>query len=608
MHECQPSGCKNNRKISLTKLYQIRQIFAEFLRDYPLEFIALIALLCIEGVIVGSSVLALAPLADFLIDPDLVEPSRITAGFLPIISDFQLEPSFLVFSVIFFGINLLKGFMDVLMRYSILRIKYRVLRGLVGGTLSLFLQARWTFFSGAKQGKLLNTFNRELVTIGDTFGHITTQFAQIFQLFIYLIVPFWLNPLMTLTALGVSVTFGLPFLLFHRLSYRLGKRNTETGNIAMSILSESLASARLILGFAVQNETLKRYFKAFDAHVHVTLGSQTLLVAINSFFQPISIAAGLIAMGIALSQGFAIAELAAILWSFLRAMPILSALLQTNVSLSNFLPSYEQLVDLRTQAEKAQDVQGSRNFNQLKQGLELREVSFAYPGRKRTLDNVNLRIRKGQMTALVGESGSGKSTLTDLLIGLQVPDRGLVLLEEYPLSEWDRNSFRERIGYVPQDPQLFHTTLRENLLWSKPGASEHDLWESCLLANAKKFVEDLPQGLDTIVGDRGIRLSGGQRQRIALARALLRQPDLLILDEATSSLDSKSEKMIQASLQEVTSRTTMFVIAHRLSTIAQADSIYVLHEGKILESGTYSELRKSNSHFMKMVRLQQFAD
>ena len=128
------------------------------------------------------------------------------------------------------------------------------------------------------------------------------------------------------------------------------------------------------------------------------------------------------------------------------------------------------------------------------------------------------------MTALVGESGSGKSTLVDLMLGLQIPEQGQVLLEKYPLQEWDRNSFREKIGYVPQDPQLLHTSLRENLLWVRPDANEEELWNVCRVANAENFVRELPHGLETVVGDRGVRLSGGQCQRIALARALLEQP------------------------------------------------------------------------------------
>jgi ATP-binding cassette subfamily B protein len=241
-------------------------------------------------------------------------------------------------------------------------------------------------------------------------------------------------------------------------------------------------------------------------------------------------------------------------------------------------------------AAEFEEIQGDRIFFRLEQGIEFKDLSFTYPGRTQTLTDVRLHLRKGQMTALVGESGSGKSTVTDLVLGLQIPDKGQVLIDGVPLGEWQQNSFRERIGYVPQDPQLFHSTIRDNLLWSFEQAKEDDLWEALRLANAATFVKELPQSIDTVVGDRGIRLSGGQRQRIALARALLRKPELLILDEATSALDSESERLIQQSIEQVAQDTTILVVAHRLSTIAKADQVYVLRQGRVVEGGSFSAL------------------
>ena len=209
------------------------------------------------------------------------------------------------------------------------------------------------------------------------------------------------------------------------------------------------------------------------------------------------------------------------------------------------------------------------------------------------------------MTALVGESGSGKSTITDLVLGLQIPDDGMVLIDKLSLNNYKQNSFRQRIGYVPQDPMLFHCSVRDNLLWSQENATENELWEALKLANADQFVLDLPEGLDTLVGDRGVRLSGGQRQRIALARALIRKPELLILDEATSALDSDSEKLIQASIENVAKETTILIIAHRLSTIAKADKVYVLSKGEIIEEGTYENLsNKKEGILYQMINTQ----
>jgi ATP-binding cassette subfamily B protein len=376
----------------------------------------------------------------------------------------------------------------------------------------------------------------------------------------------------------------------------------------MGVLAESLSTARLILGFARQHKAIEGYYGAWDRHVVVAIRSEALSLSIHCLFLPFAIAATMIGIGISIGKSDNLAEMAAVLWSLLRAAPIMSELLKTNISLSNFLPSYEQLAKLRMQAEAVKEIQGEKEFQTLEHGISLREVDFAYPGLSETLQKVSLEVQKNQMTALVGASGSGKSTISDLLLGLQVPDQGEVLLDGIPLHDWRQNSFREKIGYIPQDPQLFHCSIRDNLLWSFDRASESEIWEACHLANAEEFVRKLPQGLDTVVGDRGVRLSGGQRQRIALARALLRRPELLILDEATSALDSESEKLIQSAIENLAAESTLLVIAHRLSTVINADQIFVIHEGHVAESGSYADLStKPGGVFSRMLKLQRVA-
>ena len=580
-------------------------IFSEFLTRYPMHFGLLLLLLVIEGIVVAVSVLAIVPMADFMLDPSLQTTSRITKFVINSIQIVGMSPNFWIFGALFVVANLLKGLFEVAIRYAILRIKYAVVRGLFGDALHTFFKSRWGFFSGSDHGRLLNTLNKELNTIGDTLGNLATLFAQVIQLCICLAVPLWLNVSVTLSTLGIAILLGLPFLLLHRSSYHLGKLNTETANMLMGVLSEVVGSARLILGFGRQTQARERYLNAFDQHVNVTLRSQTLAIVVPKFYQPLAMMGAVVSMGFALRGNTSVSELAAVMWSLLTSLPILAGLLQGNISISNFLPSYEQLVSLREKAAEFEEVEGSRIFNRLEKGIEFREVNFTYSGRVKTLTNINLNIRKGQMTALIGESGSGKSTVTDLVLGLQVPEQGDVLIDGVCLNNWKQNSFREKVGYVPQDPILFHCSIRDNLLWSVEKANENDLWQALHLANAETFVRELPQSIDTIVGDRGIRLSGGQRQRIALARALLRKPDLLILDEATSSLDSESEQLIQQSIEKVAQDTTILIVAHRLSTISKADQVYVLRQGKVIEEGSFLNLSKKSGGFLNAMLATQ---
>ena len=567
-------------------------LLAEFTTLHAKEFLLLYLLIILEGLVAALSVLALVPLVDFMLNPLLLNPSEVTKVALKFLDYLGFDPTFWVFGFLFVSINFIKGILEVVTRYAILRIKYLVLRDMFGDTLISFFKARWEFFCSTEQGQLLNTFNKELVVIGDAFGQITISFAQFFQLLIYLAVPIILSPQLTLSAVGLALLFGIPFMCMNKYSYKLGKLNTESANLVMSVLSEVLGAARLILGYNRQDQAGKRFIQAFERHTSATLRSQTLSSAIPKFFQPIAILAIIISIGIALQKQVSISELAAVMWSLLGAMPILTALMQANVSIINFLPSYEQLIALRRKAINYQEVHGNRHFSTLKSCIELKNLTFTYSGRIKTLTSINLTIKKGAMTALVGESGSGKSTVVDLVLGLQVPDNGVVLVDHVPLIEWNLNTFRDRVGYVPQDSQLFNCSIRDNLVWSIDGVCESDMWESLQLANAAKFISELPMGIDTVVGDRGIRLSGGQRQRIALARALIRKPELLILDEATSALDSESERLIQQSLDQISVGTTILVIAHRLSTIKKANYVYVLEDGKVVESGVYAALIK----------------
>jgi ABC-type multidrug transport system fused ATPase/permease subunit len=268
------------------------------------------------------------------------------------------------------------------------------------------------------------------------------------------------------------------------------------------------------------------------------------------------------------------------------------------------LPSYEQVKNLQHQARELEQRSGELLFSGFHQEIAVEDLTFEYPGHKPTLMDVNLRIPKAKMIAVVGESGAGKSTLIDMIMGFNEPLSGRVTFDGVPLERFDIKSYRQRIGYVPQDSILFNMTIRDNLRWANEAATDEEIKQACRQANADEFIERFPDGYDVLVGDRGVRLSGGQCQRVALARAILRKPDLLILDEATSSLDTKSERLIQQAIENIARETTVVVIAHRLSTITNADYVYVLHKGRIVEEGTYKELVRKQGHFSRMTQMQ----
>jgi ATP-binding cassette subfamily B protein len=371
-----------------------------------------------------------------------------------------------------------------------------------------------------------------------------------------------------------------------------------------AVITESLGSAKVILGYGNQKESFANLSKAFDRHYHASLLASTLEQSIPIIYFPLGLVCLVSTLLFSRAIGVPLSETVAVLYSLMKSVPLIGELSRARNSLENFYPSYEQVKKLRETAKQLKQITGSRIFEGISSGIIFDNVSFAYPGCKNILNGINAEIPKGKMIAFVGESGAGKSTLIDMLMGFHAPGRGKITIDDVPIESFDISSLRKRIGYVPQEGVLFNASIRDNLLWSNNKAAEIDLIKACKLAGAHEFIEATTKGYDTIVGDRGVRLSGGEIQRIALARAILRKPELLILDEATSSLDSNSEQLIQQSIENIAKYTTIVVIAHRLSTIKNADYVYVLNNGEIAEEGTYKELAKKGGLFAEMVQKQ----
>jgi ATP-binding cassette subfamily B protein/subfamily B ATP-binding cassette protein MsbA len=241
---------------------------------------------------------------------------------------------------------------------------------------------------------------------------------------------------------------------------------------------------------------------------------------------------------------------------------------------------------------------GGLPFGAIHHGIELRQVGLRYaPELDPALTGINLTLPKGQTVALVGSSGAGKSSIADLLAGLYDPTEGLILVDGTNLNAFDLASWQQRLGVVSQDTFLFNASIADNIAFGTPDATRQAIETAAEQAQAARFIEALPEGLDTLVGERGYRLSGGQRQRLSLARAILRDPELLILDEATSALDSESERLVQEAIDRFERKHTVLVIAHRLSTIVNADLICVMEQGKMIESGSHRELLNINNRY-----------
>ncbi|OQA11888.1 MAG: Heterocyst differentiation ATP-binding protein HepA [bacterium ADurb.Bin363] len=384
----------------------------------------------------------------------------------------------------------------------------------------------------------------------------------------------------------------------------MGKMTISSSNQLSSIVNETFSLSKVILGFANQKKILDRLGYAFDIYFLVFIKFMGIRFAIPLIYSSLGIAVFIITIFTGRKFGVPLSEITALIYILYKVVISISRITTGKSQLDNFFPSYEQLQDLRYNADKLKQKTGSKIFTGIKEKIDIENLCYSYPTNEPTLTDINITIPCGKMIAIVGESGSGKSTLIDLLMGFDEPSTGYIKIDDTTLQEFDITSYRKRIGYVPQDSMLFNMTIRENLLWANEYATEDEIKQACKQANAEEFIREFLEGYNTLVGDRGVRLSGGQIQRISLARAILKKPDILILDEATSALDSASEKLIQEAIEDIARKTTVIIIAHRLSSIVNADYIYVLKKGQIVEKGTYRDLTQKKGEFDRMVQLQ----
>lgn len=582
-------------------------LFSELFKKFRSQFLITIFVLFIEFAFDLVSMFAIAPVIDFLMNSNSGNggtSSAISRDFIEAISFLNLPATLPTFLGVFLFFQTLKTGFFVFARYWILVLKYEVLRHTTLDVFETLFNARWVFFTGSNQGVILNTFNREMTSMGEAFLAMVMFLSGALRLLVFFSVPVYIAWKATFISIGIGFVFALPLLMLGPVNYRLGCRSTLAANRFMALLNEFLVSAKVVLGYGERKKSVSTLAGAFDDYRRDILKSQTLGMATPLVYEPFGIFAAFATILVAQRLSVPLSEIAVMLWAFMKAMPLIGHLIEKKDALENFYPSYEQIVSMRAEAKRLKQESGDIPFVGFHNEIKFDGVSFSYPGQPEVLKDIGLVVPKGKMVAIVGESGAGKSTLIDMVMGFNMPDRGNVTIDGVSLRDLNIESYRKRIGYVPQESILFNLSVRDNLLWSRENASAEEIWSALRQANAEDFVRDFPRQLETVVGDRGVRLSGGQCQRIALARAILRKPELLILDEATSALDTQSERLIQKAVETLAKETTIIVIAHRLSTIMHSDYIYVISKGRVVEEGKYEQLIQNERHFNQMVQMQ----
>jgi len=468
------------------------------------------------------------------------------------------------------------------------------------------IETEWACFRGKRRSDITNEFTNEINRISAGTINFLRIASQIMVTSFQLCVAFLMSAPMTLFVLICGVVIFRYMNGTFKASRQLGNSLRRINQDFTARVTEQLNSIKETKSYGIEEAQCER-FEAIADKTRKNFNDFARLQARTNLIYKIGAAIAVSVLFFLSIVYFRVdpTALVVIVYIFARLWPSFTTFQSNYQSLIAMLPSYaalkETVAGLRAHTEK---VNGSpiTPQNRLRpSSVRFQHVCFKYEDAGGfALKDIDFEIPARSMTALVGKSGAGKSTIVDLLLGLLKPDTGAIMADDLVIDEHSLRAWRREIGYVPQEPFLFGGTIRENLLMFNPGVSGEEM-EEALRLSAADFVQKLPDGLDTVIGDSGLRLSGGERQRIVLARALLRKPALLVLDEATSSLDGESESRIQRAVEALSDRIAVVVIAHRLSTIRNADTIIVVDDGKVVERGSYTELsRKEGGFFRKM--------
>ncbi|MEO8086679.1 MAG: ABC transporter transmembrane domain-containing protein [Bacteroidota bacterium] len=478
---------------------------------------------------------------------------------------------------------------------------------------SKLLSMPMSFFTEKRVGELSNRISSDLSQIQDAISFTLAEFLRgIFTLVIGLAFIFLISAKLALVMLSVVPVIAVLAVVFGMRIRKMARKAQDQLADSGTIVQETFQGISMVKAFTSEFYEIGRYVKSIYAVVNTAISNARYRGAFVSFmifsvFGTIAFVmwfgAGMIQSGqltIGSLTMFVIFSMfvGGTFAGFADMFGQLQKTLGATQSIREILRSEGEVVELKeTTVDAAHRLKGSVRFD---------HVAFSYPSRKdvHVLKDISLSASNGQQIAIVGPSGAGKSTIASLLLRFYDPDGGSIYFDERRSQDFPLSQLRMQMAFVPQDVILFGGSIKENIAYGKPGATDEEILSAAKKAHAHEFVERFPEQYETIVGERGIKLSGGQRQRIAIARAILKDPAILILDEATSSLDSESEQLVQDALENLMKGRTSFVIAHRLSTIRNADKIVLIDKGIVSESGTHSELMSHNGLYRKLNEMQ----
>jgi len=506
------------------------------------------------------------------------------------------------------GLTLLALFLGYLQRKLMLRSKLQYAHSLRKSFYNGVLDSKWGFSSTLSHGDAINQITTECTRAAVALWLEVMAVASAIQIIFYMgfsLVISWQLIVVTTIFGGLAYILVRPIM---RKSKELGEQTTTANKNLSFYVIEYLRSLKILKATASEKQAKDSLSGHNQTLYDVAYQSELNTTQIHFLIQALPILLLTLVIGLSIEIVNMPTSLIMVFLLFMARTAPRVAQFQQQYHAYNLcspaISAVRKTIENSRSAHENLNIKG-KAFESIKTAIKLDEVSYHFPNAKQpAVTKVSMVIPRNKIIAIVGRSGAGKSTVIDILLGLRRPNTGKIYFDEVELGDSNLASWRQRIGIVTQDTMIFNASLRENLLFFAPEATKNNITNALTTAHLNEVIADLPEGLDTLLGESSIRLSGGQKQRVALARALIGNPELLLLDEATSALDNESERFIQDSIEQIAHTMTIVVIAHRLSTVRRADMIYVMEKGSVVEAGTYDELMNMGGLFRELQNIE----
>jgi ABC-type multidrug transport system fused ATPase/permease subunit len=580
-----------------------------FFKPYKLHILALFVFSVLVGGLEAANIAAVYPILSAAFDTKTGEGNAIlstiqgAAGLLPI------KDQFIAYCTVFLLIAILAFTAKLAFIWFRVRFGARLVEKNQMEVLHKFMDADYQYFVDHKQGELIYNVTSAPQFLATLITAVTDIMSQVILSISVLILLLSLSWQGTLVVLLVGLVYYYLARYFGgKISYHSGKAEMKALREAAVILNEAFSGIKQVKVFNTSQEWESRFDDSMERRWHHFIRRNVSYQVPSPFLMLIMyISIGIIAMLIKIVAPTSFMQLIPVFGTFafavFRLFPIIASTGTNMMQIMGALPNCETVRSIRSD-RLAYIEDGKKELSSFKANVQFADVTFTYKQRTRILEDVSITFEKGKTTAIVGRSGVGKTTIINLLLRLFEPTKGEIKVDGVNLKEYKLSSWLDKIGFVSQDTFIFNDTIRNNITFRSGNYSDEQIIRAAEYAAAHSFISELPEGYDTYVGDKGVKLSSGQGQRIAVARAMIREPEILIFDEATNALDGISEAAVQRAIDEISKDHTVIVIAHRLSTVVNADKIIVLGDGRLLEEGAHEELLEKKGAYWQLYRSQ----